>query len=292
MGEGPLRVKSDTTIVRTGLAQRKKLETFDGVEVYYLSFDEALVFDKQTQSAVTFSADTLTMTLKKGAYHVKYIILPQKQILKDDKVLGAEVVNPELEKKSKCYVKFEDEKIWVNPYLENNFDDSGIIYYQLSNRQTVTFRFTEIATSAFTLPFKYRPKHKGYGEDFSTAINFNILVGITPFPWGWTSHHYRAKVGSVTTTHKLTLGALFGVSTVALDAGNTSASTDPVKAGDKITKGLVTFGGGLVYSRNKLSFGLLTGVDWAAGDNANRWNYNGDHWAGLAIGYAIFPFTQ
>jgi hypothetical protein len=285
---GVRRVTKDSVIDRTSVAQRKGMESFKGEEVFYLMFDEAVVNDATFKKGGTFSGDKLKLILKPGTYNVRYMILPQRELTKDGKVIGAEVVKPDTTELY-CYIKFDEEgKAWVNPW----YDDRGVIFYQLSNRQTINFRFSEVTVSAVTIPFKYRPKQSGYGEDFSTAVNLNAMIEFTPFLWGKTSYHYRTKVGSVTTTRRVTVGPIFGVSTVSLDAGNTSASSDPIKGDDKITKGLVTAGGGVVYSRNKLSFGVLAGWDWAAGDNAGRWNYNGNLWLGLAIGYSVFAFAQ
>ncbi|MGI4821501.1 MAG: hypothetical protein ACRYFV_09860 [Janthinobacterium lividum] len=290
---GTRHVLKDTVIDRTALAKRSAMESFRGEKVFYLAFDEAVLNDATFKANSTFSGDKLKLTLKPGVYNVRYLILPQKELTKDGKAIGAEVVLPDTKEDLYCYIKFdEDGKAWVNPWLDGTYDDRGVVFYQLANRQTITFRFSEVTVSALTIPFKYRPKHSGYAEDFSTAVNLNVMVEITPFLWGKTSYHYRSKVGNVTTTRRVTVGPIFGVSTVSLDAGNTSASADPIKGSDKITKGLITAGGGLVYSRNKLSFGALAGWDWAAGDNAGRWNYNGNLWVGLAVGYSLFAFAQ
>lgn len=294
MGDGMLRVKDDTTIVRTGLEERKEKESFDGKQVYYLSATEAIVVSDV--SVFTLSADGMTLNLKAGRYAIKYVLLPQQEVVVAGKVIGGKVVKTKYT--SSCYIKFDDDKIWINPYLTRDFDDRGVIYYQLRNRQSLNFNFSDVTVSALTLPLKYRfggtkeysSGNKTYGEDFSTAINVNAMLAWSPY--GRVHHHHRSKVGSITTTQKFTIGLIGGASTVTLDKGNTSASDDPITTDVKIAKGLATYGLGLAYSHNKLNLGLFAGQDWAVGDNARRWNYNGKVWVGLAVGYSLFAFAQ
>jgi hypothetical protein len=190
------------------------------------------------------------------------------------------------------YVKFEDDKIWVNPNLEN-FESKGLYYYKLSNRQTMRLNFNDVTVSALTIPLKYRPKKSGEGlkavsEEFTTAININAFVGGTV--WGKTSFHYREKVGNISNTVKVTLGGIIGASTVTLNKSNTSASDSPILDDTEITKGLLSLGVGGVGSFNKINVGVFLGWDRSMGTDAARWNYNKRPWFGLAFGYSLVPF--
>lgn len=191
------------------------------------------------------------------------------------------------------FVKFEEDgKLLVNRYLK--IDNDGkytrhpIHYYQLKNRQTIKLWFTEVSVSALTIPIKYRFKGKnGLQEDFSTAFNANLFVGYT---LGRSSFFHQEKVGDKINTHKFTVGALFGTSTVVLNQSNTSL--DPVPLGEKetITKGLASIGIGATYAFNKINIGIFGGHDYAIGDGATKWNYNKEPWIGFAIGYSLFNF--
>ena len=192
----------------------------------------------------------------------------------------------------KGFVKFDEDKVWVNPNLVN-FESDGLYYYQLKNRQTLKLHFTEVGVSALTLPLKYRlgsddNPAKPISEEFTTAINLNLFLGWTLR--GTTIFHYREKVGNISNTAKWTLGPLFGASTVTLNKSNTSAAENPITDDTEITKGLATVGIGGTYSFNKINAGLFYGWDFSIGADAARWNYNRRPWLGLALGYSLFPF--
>lgn len=189
------------------------------------------------------------------------------------------------------FVKFDEDKIWVNPNLAA-FGSNGLYYYQLTNRQTISLHFTDFTVSALTLPLKYRFKgssnSKDFSEEFTTAINLNLFLG--PTICGKTTFHYREKVGNISNTSKLTIGAIIGASTVTLDKVNTSAAAKPILDDTKIIKGLASCGLGAVYSYNKITGGAFVGWDFSVGDNSTSWNYNKQPWLGIAIGYSLFPF--
>jgi hypothetical protein len=193
---------------------------------------------------------------------------------------------------SRGFVKFEEDKVWVNPNLVN-FESDGPYYYQLKNRQSLVLEFREFTVSALTLPLKYRFGKEDVGvknitEDFTTGINFNLFLGWTR--WGSTTFHYREKVSNITNTQKITPGLLFGASTVTLNASNTSAAAEPITAGTDIVTGLASVGGGVTYSFNKINLGAFVGADYSLGNSSRKWNYRGRPWVGLAVGYSLFAF--
>jgi hypothetical protein len=273
----------------------------NGRKVYYISNSEAIELDDETaQIASGKAAITNTdITLKAGCkFTLRYFVAAQRD------VAGGTTSSPVTEiKAKKGYIKFAGNKIWVNPNLTAAYEDEGLFYYKLSNRQTLRFKFREWSASAFTLPLKLRfngtksftgntgtDSTKSFSQDFATAINLNLFIGHTLF--GRASYHYRDTVGSITTTERIMAGILVGASTVTLDKNNTSAARKPLTGDTKITKGLLTIGVGLTYSINKLNAGLFGGIDWSIGSDASLWNYNHRPWVGLAVGYSLFPFSQ
>lgn len=186
------------------------------------------------------------------------------------------------------YVKFDEDKVWVNPHLVNGA--SSLHYYNLSNRHTISLWTVDLAISALTMPVKYRFKGKrdngkSFSEDFAGTVNVNVFAGPSI---GKTSFHYRDKVGNASNTWKLTGGLIVGGSTVTLNKSNTTSDDAPITDATEITKGLLSLGVGLAYSYNKATIGAFLGRDYSVGKDANRWDYNRKPWLGLAIGYSIF----
>jgi hypothetical protein len=275
----------------------KDPQLLDEKTVYYISKTEAIEVDKADVDHHIAIITEDTITLKAGCEYTTHYINPaMRRTVENEKPA---VVKVQHVKASEGFLSFADDTVWVNPNLSGDFEDEGVYFYKLTNRQTLTFKFSEFTVSPLTLPIKYRfggtVKHedpqeeKSFSEEFSTAINLNVFGARA---WGRTRYHYRNKTGSITTTEKLAAGGILGVSTVTLDASNTSAARSPLMGDAKLTKGLVTVGGGGTYSINKLSFGLFGGWDFSVGDDAALWNYNHRPWVGLAIGYALFPFAQ
>lgn len=194
----------------------------------------------------------------------------------------------------KGFVKFEKNKLTVNPYLikdkNGDFGKRDVYYYELKNRQTIKLNFNEWTVSALTIPFKYRFKDKdaGISEEFSTDFNANLFVGRTFY--GRTSFFHRKDVGNISNTYKWTGGLLIGASTVTLNASNTSSANQPLDSDTEIVKGLGTIGLGLSFSYNKINLGGFIGWDYSVGDDAEKWNYNKEPWIGFALGYSLFKF--
>ena len=84
---------------------------------------------------------------------------------------------------NKGFVKFENDKVIVNPYLKKNNEGvikhDDIYHYKLKNRQTLKLNFTEWTVSALTIPFKYRFKSDDIQEEFSTEVNLNAFIGFS-----------------------------------------------------------------------------------------------------------------
>lgn len=191
-----------------------------------------------------------------------------------------------------AFVSFEDNKIYINPYLKKDhngkYKREPVYFYELKNRQTIKLFFSEFNVSALIIPVKYRFKGKnGLEEEFSTAFNGNVFIG---YSLGKTSFFHREKVGNKSNTWKFTGGVLIGASTVTLNSNNTSQSIDSLDENTEIVKGISSIGMGLTYTFNKINFGAFYGYDYAIGNEAEKWNYNKKPWLGIAIGYSILNF--
>ena len=201
-------------------------------------------------------------------------------------------------------VKFEDDKIYVNPWLkkvekqekvkengkikvtkkEENKDTIPDVYFlQLKNRNSVSISFSEWNFSALIIPFKFRWQAD---QDFSADVNVNMFACRS---WGKSLFLHRKKVDNKTNSWKISAGLIAGSSTVKLNASNTSKAETPVVT--EITQGLATLGGGVTYAYNKVNFGVFYGFDYALGKNAEKWNFNKKPWLGFALGYSIFTFN-
>jgi uncharacterized protein YdeI (BOF family) len=188
----------------------------------------------------------------------------------------------------KGFVKFEDNKVIVNPYLrkENGkFSERDIYYFKMKNRQTIRLSFTEFTVATLTIPIKYRFKSGDIQEDFSTAFNANFFLG---YSWGISSFFHQEKVDNKSNTQKFTAGLLLGASVTEINASNTKYAKEPLTGDVKYNKGLASMGFGATYSLNKINVGLFYGWDFAIGESAEKWNYNEKPWLGVAVGYSLF----
>lgn len=191
------------------------------------------------------------------------------------------------ESNKKSSLKFEEDKIYINPYLSDDIDRNDIYFYKLKNRQTAKICFREATLSALVIPVKYRFKKSDIPEEFSASLNMNIFLG---YSLGMDSFFHQKKIGNKVITKKITFGAIGGISTVKLTAINTSLDSEPITEGREFTKGLASAGFGLVYSYNKFNIGAFIGSDYAVGEGSNKWNYQGQPWVGFALGYGLFNF--
>ncbi|GAA4807629.1 hypothetical protein [Litoribaculum gwangyangense] len=263
---------------------------------------EKVKFDKLTKE----EQDSIRKVFPIGStieYEIEKTISGKKikvkeAIVVDKEFIEKQVVEKKIQliegKKMKGFVKFDENKLYVNPYLKKdkngNFGKRDVHYYELENRQTIKLNFREWTVSGLTIPLKYRFKDndQNISEEFSSAVNANLFIGRTFY--GKTSFFHRKKVGNVSNTWKWTGGLILGASTVKLNNSNTSASEIPIESVTEITKGLATIGFGITYSYNKINFGGFMGWDYSLGDDAEKWNYNKKPWVGIAIGYSLLKF--
>lgn len=212
-------------------------------------------------------------------------------------------------KKFKGSILFENDKIYVNPW---NFtddkctDDESELYFQLKDGQTAKLHFKELTLSTFALPLKIRFGGKpnvrkqivdeetmgiiqidtlnNIDATFSTAVNVALFFGQS---YGKTNLHHRKKVGNVITSHKHTFGTFIGTSAEKLAVSNTDGTLMKSEFEDR-TIGLISLGGGYVYSRNKFGIGLFLGWDFGLGAMSKVWDYNGRLYLGIGLGIDVF----
>lgn len=216
-------------------------------------------------------------------------VIIDKEYLKSIKYKVTKTMPFEL---STAFVKQEKEKIHVNPYLRKlkngKYGNRDVYYYKLKNRQTLKLRFNEFTVSTLTIPIKYRFQgKKGIPENFTTDLSGYIMASLGG---GKSKFMYREEVGNKVNTWKLSGSILAGVSTVTLDSLNTSRtdSPSPLDSETSLTRGLLSFGCGILGNYNKAGIGIFIGLDYGVGRLAERWDYKGKPWVGLGIGYSIF----
>lgn len=192
-------------------------------------------------------------------------------------------------KRLKVNVKFDNDKVYINPWLrKNEIERKEIYFFKLKNRRTLRLPFREWTVNAIAIPLKYRfgrtvNDSLSISEEFTASFNVNVFVGYT---FGDTKFFHRKKIGNKKVDRKFTIGAFLGTSTVTLNKNNTSLSNAPIQ--DNTIKGLMSFGAGAVYSHNKLNFGIFWGIDFGIGSDSRKWNYNYNSWIGIGLGYSLF----
>lgn len=267
-GKDTVYLKADTTINFSNLTDIEK-------EKLRNQFKDVTVITKSEDVIIGTEKTTITKSIKVD--EVFYNSLSAKT--------EKNILTPHL----KGYVKFEEDgTLLVNRHLIRDSNQTytrfPTAYFKLKNRQVIRLWYDEFSVSALVVPIKLRSGKGNLDEEISTAINGNVLLG---YSFGKTSFFYRDKVGNKSNTWKITVGIIGGASSVVLNKSNTTLSGNPITDGSEITKGLVSVGGGVAFSFNKINFGVFRGVDYAKGDQASRWNYNKKPWWGFAVGYSL-----
>lgn len=121
-----------------------------------------------------------------------------------------------------------------------------------------------------SLPFKLRPGNDSLNIKITPDLTLGGYMGLR-FRMSYTKPYYVIP--------NITLGlASLGVN------DNTSPNSDQ---GDGSVLG-ITGSAGLVFRFNDFQVGLMTGKDWAAGEIAKDWIYQGEWWYSFSIGYPFF----
>lgn len=135
--------------------------------------------------------------------------------------------------------------------------------------QTPNTRLTYGAS--LSLPFKYRPKT----NDQNIKITPDITLG------GYLGAKFRI---SDTQPFYLSVPVVtLGMTTLAINDNNNPSNPDK---GDGLVLGITT-STGLVFQFDDFQFGLMVGVDRAAGELGRNWIYNDKAWYSFSIGYSF-----
>lgn len=187
-------------------------------------------------------------------------------------------------KKRKGYVLFENDTVFVNPYLRSDkqIDRGDVLFYKLKDRQSMRLGFDELTITALTIPIKYRFKGEGeLNEEFSSSFNVNLFAG---YSIGKQLFFHRKKVGNKTNIWKFTFGGFIGGNVIEMNSSNSKWED----TNRKINQGALSYGFGIAYSFNKVNLAAFVGWDKIVGENRDLWNYNDKAWLGLGIGYDLF----
>ncbi|MGV9002821.1 hypothetical protein [Flavobacterium sp.] len=267
-------------------------------DTIYLKKEQKIMFNKMTDKEQEdirnkYPLNTILRTEREEIIDGDKIIVI-KELLVDEEFYNKQFIKKSVlvtfEDKKKANVKLVDNKLIVNPYVtikDKKIINRELYQFELLNRQTIKLRFNEFTVSGLLVPIKYRFKDPSNNlpEEFSVSPNAHLFFG---FSMGKTSFHYREKVDNVSNTWKITFGGLVGATSIKLNSASTSLSSLPLTT--EQTKGAATIGLGLSFSFNKINLGVFYGIDYAFGDEANKWNYNKKPWLGAAIGYSLFNF--
>ena len=197
-----------------------------------------------------------------------------------DKAKGFATLKVDEKDKSKIYINY-----WRRDG-DPNFDSNADYYIKLKNRQTARFWFNTWEIGALTVPFKYRPSFTRNGVKVEEQFNADLNVGLyTGFTFGQVFYSYRKREDTKPTEWKISVGPFLSVSTLKIDANNTTSADVPLT--DERTIATLSPGLGLMASIRDFRFGFFVGADYAFGDTAKKWNYNKKTWYGFGLGYNL-----
>lgn len=182
-------------------------------------------------------------------------------------------------------VAFENEdskKLYINPWLLQDSSGEYInrdqeYYYVLDNRRSVNIGFRQFSANVLVIPLKVR-----IGEnkvEYSTEANLGAFLGYT---WGKTNFMHRNKVGNRQYDSKLTIGGFLGVEKLEF------TFNDEMNKEVEVKTAILSFGTGVFYAYQNLTFGLTGGLDYSLGENSTEWDFYGKPWLGISIGYSLF----
>lgn len=175
-------------------------------------------------------------------------------------------------------------------------------YFQLRNRESVTFPYSVKAVGAVTVPLKVRVGADDVGSDVSADAGLGLYVGRRSGSVTYTYHEHAAK--TLESTRHRTFGPFIGFSTVNLDSTNalrrgaaTSAGGETVPPGGgsiplPVEKSVAVFSFGLghMWGVRGVEAGVFAGYDIALTRDA-EWEYDLRRhpvpWFGFALGFKL-----
>ena len=175
-------------------------------------------------------------------------------------------------------------------------------YFQLRNRESVTFPYSAWAVGAVTVPLKVRVGADDASSDVSTDIGLGLYVG---HRWGsvtYTYHQHAAK--TLESTRHRTFGPFIGLSTMNLDSTNALRRGAVVSSDEEIVPSeegsvplpveksvaVFSFGLGKMWGVRGVEAGVFAGYDVALTRDA-EWEYDLRRhpvpWFGFALGFKL-----
>jgi hypothetical protein len=146
------------------------------------------------------------------------------------------------------------------------------------------FKQNTLDIDLLSILIKYRPTVAGFPNQFNTSI----LNGAFYLGYRSDVYHLRYKKTPFSTykrevTHYgLSMGLFTGLGASQVDPFVTLNRVDIEYEGLVNPTGIAAF-----LAFNKLSFGLMVGVDHLLDKNRKRWIYQGKPWLGLGIGLHV-----
>ncbi|HEU4880948.1 MAG TPA: hypothetical protein VFT45_01850 [Longimicrobium sp.] len=162
-------------------------------------------------------------------------------------------------------------------------------YYDLKNRQSLSFRFHSKSFGAMTIPLQYR---FGYRAENGQEIDPSFGTGLTAavyggYTWGKVRYTYLEHAeNAIEQVSSVTVGAFLGVSTAQVDSLTSLSAADPVD--DETTVGVVSPGLTVLFGFRGLELGLFGGIDFAGGSAGRKWDYDRRPWIGAGIGFNVW----
>lgn len=178
-------------------------------------------------------------------------------------------------KRLKANVKFEGDKLFVNPwYMYDSVVRGRDYYFKLDNRQQIKLHYQQLTFTALTIPLKVQ-FGRNNTVNYQTGISIGSLFG---YSWGSTRFTYRSKLDNFERSQEFTIGGLVNVSSAKFK--------DSYER--EINSASIGLGIGFLYTYESISVGFTYGFEWALGESSQDWNYNDRPWLGLALGYSLF----
>lgn len=189
--------------------------------------------------------------------------------------------------KANIYLDKDDPSILrINYWLGSGYSQDGTYWIKLKNRQSVRIKFRTWEAGALTIPFKIRPGRSVDLNSKPSTVETNINLGFyAGRAIGSYKYWYRTGFGTQIDKRAIQIGGFFGSSTQTLNA--TTTSLDPEPYTNETTILVFSSGLGLHFHFYDFRIGLFSGKDWSFGDNARKWNYQGQLWFGFGVGYNL-----
>jgi hypothetical protein len=143
------------------------------------------------------------------------------------------------------------------------------------------FRQNSFDIDVLSILFKYRPTVDGFPPQLSTSIlNGALYLGYRTDIYKLKYQHNPLKKYKRDITHYgFSVGLFGGIGASRIDEYNTLGRLKYEYDGFVIPSGIAA-----IIAVDKLSFGIMGGIDELPDKNSKLWIYNGKPWIGLSVG--------